>query len=113
MRFDIEVISDELLPAIRSVIASRLSSDYGYTQEEIAAKLDVTQPAVSQYLGKSRADQDVVAALRDDPQVDLLLDDVASSAAKDRDFSDDIASIVETVRDKGLIKEKFEGTKNF
>jgi predicted transcriptional regulator len=111
MRFDIEVISDELLPAIRSVIASRLSSDYGYTQEEIAAKLDVTQPAVSQYMNQARADQEVIEALREDPQIDLLIEDAVSNAAKDKDFSGDIASVVETVRDKGLLKEKFEDTK--
>lgn len=108
MRFDIEVISDELLPAIRSVIASRLSGDYGYTQEEIAAKLDITQPAVSQYMNETRADQDVVKDLRDDPQVDIVIDEAVSKAAKDEDFSGEIASIVETVRDKGILKEKFD-----
>ncbi|MFB6213567.1 MAG: transcriptional regulator [Candidatus Nanohaloarchaea archaeon] len=110
MRFDIEVISDDLLPAVRSIMATRLSKDYGYTQEEIAAKLEVTQPAVSQYMNRSRADPDVVQTLKDDPQVDLLLDDAVSKAAKDDDFSAEVANIVETVRDKGLLKELFDGT---
>lgn len=113
MRFDIEVISEDILPAVRSIIATRLSRDYGYTQEEIAGKLEVTQPAVSQYLNQSRADQEVVEALTEDPQVDILLDEAASKAAKDEDFSGDIASLVETVRDKGLLKERFEDTEKF
>lgn len=110
MRFEAEVISDELLPAIRSILATRLDNDYGLTQEEIAAKLEVTQPAVSQYLGEERADQSVVEKLKDDPQVDIMLNDAAGRAAKGNDFSSDISQVVQTVRDKGLLREKFQDT---
>ncbi|MFB6147470.1 MAG: transcriptional regulator [Candidatus Nanohaloarchaea archaeon] len=110
MRFDIEVVSDDLLPAIRSIMATRLSKDYGYTQEEIAVKLGVTQPAVSQYMRGSRADEEVIRSLKDDPQVDILLDEATSKAAKDEDFSPEISNTVQTVRDKGIFKERFEDT---
>ena len=44
-----EIVSKNVLPALRSVIAKELVS-YGLNQTEIAKKLGVSQPAVSQYL---------------------------------------------------------------
>ncbi|MFB6207954.1 MAG: transcriptional regulator [Candidatus Nanohaloarchaea archaeon] len=110
MRFEVEVISEELLPAVRSVMARKLKSNYGFKQAEIAEKLGVTQPAVSQYLNKSRADQEVVEKLRDDPQVEMLLDEASSHAAKDRSFENQLGQVIQTVKDKGLLKEEFEDT---
>lgn len=111
MRFEAEVIANDLLPAVRSIVSEKLHRDYGLTQEEIAARLEITQPAVSQYLSNLRADEDVVEKLREDSQVEVLLDDIASKASKDQDFSAEISQLVNTVRDKGLLKERFEGTK--
>lgn len=108
MRFESEIVSDEILPAIRKIIADRLQNDYGYTQEEIAAKLDVTQPAVSQYLKGKRSDSDIVEKLKGDPQINILLDDTVSNAAKNRNFSSEIREIITTSRDKGIFKKKFE-----
>lgn len=110
MKFELEVISEELLPAIRSLLAGKLHDDYGLNQTEIARKLDVTQPAVSNYLNRSRGNQDIVDSISDDPQIQLLLDDAAGKAAQDDDYSDEISQIVWNVRDKGLIKERFEDT---
>ncbi len=108
MRFESEIVAEDILPAIRKIIADRLQSDYGYTQEEIAAKLDVTQPAVSQYLKGKRSDSNVVEKLKSDPQIDILLDDTVSNAAQNKKFSSDIREIITTSRDKGLFKEKFK-----
>lgn len=110
MRFESEVVAGELLPAIRKIIADRLHQDYGHTQEEIAQELEVTQPAVSQYLRGERASKEVVEALVEDPQIDVLLDDAVSKAAKNQDFSGEVRDVVSTVRDKGILKEKFEDT---
>ncbi|MFB6145608.1 MAG: transcriptional regulator [Candidatus Nanohaloarchaea archaeon] len=107
MKFESEIVAEDLLPAIRKIIATRLHADYGYTQEEIAAKLEITQPAVSQYLKGKRADSSVVKKLKEDPQTDIFLEDAASKAAKGEKFSDDIAQVIKTSRDKGLFKEKF------
>lgn len=111
MRFESEVVVEEILPAIRKIMAVGLHSQYGLTQEEVALKLNVTQPAVSQYLKGKRSDANVVEKLEDDPQITILLDDAISKAAKDEDFSTDISQIIQTSRDKGTFKEKFEGTK--
>ncbi len=110
MRFESEVIADEVLPAIRSILAEELHREYGLTQEEIASRLKVTQPAVSQYLNEARADPEIVEAFRDDPQVQVLLEDAASNAARDMEFLEEIRQAVHTIRDKGVLKEDFEDT---
>jgi len=111
MRFECEVVANEILPALRKIITERLSSDYGLTQEEIAGKLGLTQPAVSQYLEGKRARKQTVKNLQEDPQIDIILDEAVSLAAKDEDFSTEIGQIIDTSRDKGLFKEKFRDTK--
>jgi predicted transcriptional regulator len=110
MRFEVEVVSEEVLPAIRSMIAKELKDDYGLIQREIANKLDVTQPAVSNYLNNTRADPEILQKIREDPQIQLLIDDAAGKAAKDENYSDEISQIIWNIRDKGLIKERFNNT---
>lgn len=107
MRFESEVVSENLLPSIRSIMARRMSEEYGLNQREIAELLDLTQPAVSQYLNKKRADQEIVDKLKDDPQTGILLNDAADKAAKEENYTEELRSIVTTVRDKGIMKEKF------
>ncbi len=43
-----EVMAQDVLPTVRAMIAKRLL-DNGFPQQEIANKLGLTQPAVSQY----------------------------------------------------------------
>ncbi|MFB6203031.1 MAG: transcriptional regulator [Candidatus Nanohaloarchaea archaeon] len=110
MRFEAEVVVDELLPAMRSIVASKLQQEYGLKQEQIADKLGVTQPAVSQYLSGTRADQELVEKLKQDAQIEILLNDATSKAAVNDDFSHEFAKTVATVRDKGMMKERFSDT---
>jgi predicted transcriptional regulator len=107
MRFESEVVSEDLLPAVRSVLARQMREEYGLNQDEIAELLDLTQPAVSQYLNKKRADQSIVEKLKEDPQTGILLNDAADKAAKEEKYTEELKSIVTTVRDKGIMKEKF------
>lgn len=108
MRFESEVISEEILPAVRKIIAESLHSDYGHTQDEIANTMDLTQPAVSQYLKGKRADSKTVNQLKEDPQVRLLIEEAVSNAARNQGFVEEMAEIIRTGRDKGLFNEKFE-----
>lgn len=108
MRFESEVVSEEILPAIRKIVAESLHQDYGHTQEEIANTMDITQPAVSQYLKGKRADSELVEKLTDDPQIQLLIEDAVSNAARNEDFVDEMREILRTGRDKGLFRERFE-----
>lgn len=110
MKFESEVVTEELLPGIRSIIASQLKQEYGLKQKEIADKMDITQPAVSQYLSGNRANKKIVEEMKDDPQIEILLRDAVSNAAKDQAFSQEISRAIQTVKDKGLLKEKFSDT---
>lgn len=110
MRFEVEVICEEVLPAVRSLLADRLKEDYGLKQREIANRLGVTQPAVSNYLTQSRADQEIVESMRNDPQIDLLIEDAASLAVENENYSEEVSQIIWNIRDKGLIKERFKDT---
>lgn len=50
MKIFCERIFSEVLPALRASIAYELSTKHGLTQVEIAEKLGLTQPAISQYV---------------------------------------------------------------
>jgi predicted transcriptional regulator len=50
-----EVESKLVLPLLRSMIVRKLVKEHGYTQEETAKALGITQAAVSNYLRKARA----------------------------------------------------------
>lgn len=54
MKIFCETIFDETMPAVRSIITNELIKTYGLTQEQVAEKLGITQPAVSQYLNGLR-----------------------------------------------------------
>lgn len=110
MRFESEVVSEEILPVIRSIMASQLKQEYGLKQKEIAEKMDITQPAVSQYLSGNRANQGIVQDLKDDPQIEIILRDAVGKAAKDQNFSQEISQAIQTIRDKGILKDKFSDT---
>jgi len=53
MKLFCEVVAD-LLPSLRALVAEELMHEYKLSQKEIARRLFVTQPAVSQYLRKLR-----------------------------------------------------------
>ncbi|MBI4173338.1 MAG: hypothetical protein HY519_01330 [Candidatus Aenigmarchaeota archaeon] len=44
-----ELISAEILPAARAFIAKRLVETHGFSQQQTAEAMGLTQPAVSQY----------------------------------------------------------------
>ncbi len=50
MRPPCEVVVRRLLPMMRALVARELMTTYGWTQSQTAARLGVTQPAVSTYL---------------------------------------------------------------
>lgn len=111
MRFESEIIAEDVLPAIRSLIASRLRTEYGLKQQEIANKLGLTQPAVSQYINGTRANQKVIKKIKNDPQIDIIINDAVGKIARGEEYDSEISDAVQTIKDKGLIKEKFEDAK--
>lgn len=111
MRFETEVIAEDVLPAIRSILTSRLRTEYGLKQQDIADRLQVTQPAVSQYINGTRANQQVMEKIKDDPQIDIILNDAAGKIARGEEYNAEISDAVQTIKDKGLLKERFKDAK--
>lgn len=65
-----EIIYKSALPALRAMVSKRLQGEYHLTQQQVAARLGVTQASVSNYSRKARG-----------MMVDLEMDPVTSSAA--------------------------------
>ena len=53
MRGLFEIMAQDVLPTVRSMIAKKLLEN-GFSQQDIANKLGITQPAISQYKRGSR-----------------------------------------------------------
>lgn len=105
MRFKEEIVSEKILPTIRKIIAKNLSKKYGHEQREIATELGITQPTVSQYITDSRGRKEIEEKFRDDPQIEILLEDATSKAAKNQDIEKEISEIIEYIKSKNMIEE--------
>jgi predicted transcriptional regulator len=90
MRLPCERVVNEVLPAVRSLIAKDLQ-EKGYSQTEIADLLHITQPAVSQYLNKSRG-KHIRQIESDDAAVEQLNELVA--AVTDRRPEDELSQML-------------------
>ncbi len=70
-----EPLVEKVLPALRKVVTEKLSKR-GYTQMEIAELLDITQPAVSQYLHSQRGF--LSKEINSDPELDEIAEEIAT-----------------------------------
>ena len=73
MRFIEEVVVEEFLPTVRSMLAEELR-ERGFTQHEVADALGISQSAVSKY---AHGDVARNARVADDPRVCDLVERVA------------------------------------
>lgn len=112
MRLICETVVKDILPAVRALIAKDLK-EKGYTQTEIAELLDLTQPAVSQYLSAARGskvqriEQDETAATHVAELIEMLLDD-----APDDDLSRKFCEVCLSVREQGIVNPGFENSED-
>jgi hypothetical protein len=77
-----EVIVADVLPVIRAMVAKELMVDYKMSQVEVARKLGVTQPAISQYRSKLRGQS--VKLLQSNKKVVGLIKNLAKEIATGR-----------------------------
>lgn len=65
MRILCEVMTNDIFPGLRALIAKELINQYGISQKEAADLLGITQPAISQYIrslrGKNILENDIVS----------------------------------------------------
>lgn len=112
MRLVCETVVKDVLPAVRSVMAREMQ-ERGYNQTEIAETLDLTQPAVSQYLSASRGKK-VQKIEQDDEsyaKVQGLLDLVLEGAPEE-EVSQEFCEVCLSIRENGLFDKGFEGSED-
>ena len=100
MRFIEEVVVDEFLPTVRSMLAEDLR-ERGFTQREVADALGISQSAVSKYAHGDVARHDRVVA---DERVRDLVDRVGEGLA-----SGDVRPVAALVEIEVLIRRLEEG----
>ncbi|MGM0448016.1 MAG: thiamine-phosphate synthase family protein [Methanobacteriota archaeon] len=100
MRFIEEVVVDEFLPTVRSMLAEDLR-DRGFTQSEVADALGISQSAVSKYAAGDVARQEGVVA---DERVRDLVERVGEGLA-----SGDLTPVAALVEIEVLIRQLEEG----
>jgi hypothetical protein len=67
MKTPCEIVTTKILPTVRAEIVKNLVVSYGMKQLEVAAKMGITQAAVSKYVSSSRGSDDEL--LRMFPQI--------------------------------------------
>lgn len=80
-----EITVNKILPAIRSILVEDLAERHELSQTEMADKLGVTQPAVSQYLGSARSKEEFKKSVLQSeiyPQIQELSDKIASETVQ-------------------------------
>jgi len=100
MRFIEEVVVDEFLPTVRSMLAADLR-DRGFTQREVADALGISQSAVSKYAHGDVARNDRIVA---DDRVKELVDRVGEGLA-----SGDLTPVAALVEIEVLVRRLEEG----
>lgn len=78
MKFIEEIVVDEFLPTVRSMLAERLR-EKGYTQQEVGAALGISQSAVSKYV---HGDVGRTPEIATDERVQQTVDEIATGLAE-------------------------------
>jgi predicted transcriptional regulator len=74
-----EAVVLEILPAVRAMVATKLVTDYGFSQKQAASRMGITQPAVSQYKRSLRGNNSDVFELF--PQLKDFVNSIAAKVA--------------------------------
>lgn len=82
-----EIESKSLIPAIRVIIAKKLSLEYYLKEDAIAKMLGVTQAAVSNYVRGTRGDTELIAKLSGIPEVMRMVDDITRDLAANKGYT--------------------------
>lgn len=105
MRPHCETMVREIFPQIRSLIAKELTENLGFTQEEAALKMGISQPAISQYKKEFRASKTDI--LENNPRIMLIIKTAAKNLVKSKNpqHSGILCSICKQMRDAGILSE--------
>lgn len=105
MKLYCEVVVGEVLPALRALITNELIQKYSLTQKEIADKLGLTQPAISQYKKFLRGEG--VKDLQKNKKIMSIIKDFAQEISNDKISVDEtfekILKISHIIVDKKIV----------
>ncbi|MEM2890298.1 MAG: helix-turn-helix domain-containing protein [Candidatus Hadarchaeum sp.] len=102
-----ELVSGQVLPTIRAMVVKDLVRRYELSQVEVAKKLGITQPAVSQYLSALRGKRELEKKLMKSIGSDIksLVDDVASGKLSQADVVRRYCAICSRMKKKGIFQD--------
>jgi uncharacterized protein len=79
-----EIEARSLIPAIRSLLARKLTTEYDLKEEIVAKVLGVTQAAVSNYVRGTRGDTQLMLRLSSTPNIMVMIEDIARDLATNK-----------------------------
>lgn len=106
MRPPCEVVVKKILPTVRSILAKELSDRHGLRQTEIAKKLRITQPAVSQYLqfrGKSTELEETLKEKGIYTQIKELSDEIVDGDSEKSQILEKYCNICQLMGEKKIL----------
>lgn len=86
-----KAVINKILPTFRYLVAKKLISKYGFTQETAAQKMDITQSAISQYMTSKRATRGKQLGINF-PLVESMANEAAKKIAKNKMKPDEITT---------------------
>ena len=99
MRLPCERNVKYVLPAIRAMIAYQLFHKHSFNQQEIAKKLGITQPAVSQYLRGLRGRYKPIFENKQVMEkIDELVNKIASERIGEEELANEICEICKKIK---------------
>ncbi|MDY6775255.1 MAG: thiamine-phosphate synthase family protein [Halobacteria archaeon] len=108
LRFPSEIVVERFLPTARSMLTSELSSR-GFTQQEIASHLGVTQSAVSKYMSGEGGTEE---RFENDPRMEETVETIARRIDDDGiggyEILSELLELVREFEDRGPICEVHE-----
>lgn len=108
MKLPSEVVVETFLPTFRSLLAEELS-DRGFTQNEIADRLGVSQPAVSKYVaGEVETEEAYVEDERVHDTVERVADGYEDDAMDGYEALAEVIGLVRALEDRGPVCEVHE-----
>lgn len=108
MKLACEYFVKNILPAVRALLARDLLEKYNLTQRETARRLEMTQPAISQYKNKLRGKK--VKQLESCKKISEKIDELAEGIARQKmdkeEYDSEICKICKEARKESLIPGK-------
>lgn len=106
MRTHYEIIAQDIIPAMRALIAKDLMEKHGLTQIDTANKMGVTQAAVSQYMRNIRGYKIKILEKNEEiiNQISNLANKIAAGELNEKTGTQEICNICEFIKEKNIIE---------